>query len=148
MTKSTISKIWITGFLLFAAGLIVGGISLGIMLAYGGHFTPAPNGNGSDFVPHTDNSFWTPLAFTIAGFVIVAAGGIVQLAAWIGSLVNSYRLPDKTWFVVLLIGGLIGMGVPLVGFGAMIAYLIAGQDGMVTTQVSTPRPLNVARQAM
>jgi len=36
---------------------------------------------------------------------------------------------DKTWFIILLAGGLIGFGFALVGVAAMIAYLIAGPDG-------------------
>jgi hypothetical protein len=40
----------------------------------------------------------------------------VQLAAWIGTLVNTYRLEDKTWFAVVLAGGLLGLAFGLLGF--------------------------------
>lgn len=129
MTKSTITKTWVAGLIVLIAGLIVGGICLGLMLAYGGTFQPAPSGNGSDFVPSLDATFWTTLTFMILGFTVAAAGGVVQLVAWVGALVNTYQLLDKTWFIILLAGGLIGFGFPLIGFAAMIAYIIAGPDG-------------------
>lgn len=137
MTKTTINRVWITGLIVLVAGLIVGGVSLGLMLAYGGHFTPSASGNGQDFIPTIDGFFWTTLSFTIVGFVAVLVGGIVQLTAWVGALINTYQLADKTWFAVLLAGGLIGLAFSLVAFAAMVAYLIAGPDGMAA---QLPRP--------
>lgn len=149
MPKPTITKAWLAGLVVLVAGLIVGGVSLGFMLALGGHFVPAPSGNGYDFVPTLDGFFWTMLGLTIGGFVIAAIGGTVQLVAWIGALVNTYRLEDRTWFVVLLVGGLVGLGFALAGFAAMVAYLIAGPDGLTREQPprtteSMPRPTALA----
>lgn len=129
MTKSTITKTWIAGAIILAVGLVVGGVSLGLMLAYGGHFTPAANGSGYDFTPTIDGFFWTMVGLMVGGFIAAVAGGIVQLVAWIGALVNTYPLQDKTWFIVLLAGGLLGIGFALVGFAAMVAYFVAGPDG-------------------
>lgn len=137
MTKSTITKTWIAGLIVLAVGLLVGGVSLGLMLAYGGQFTPALGGNGSEFVPRLDGFFWTMVGLMIVGFTAAAIGGIVQLAAWIGALVNTYQLQDKTWFVVLLTGGLLGLAFGLVGFAAMVAYVIAGPDGMAIRRSDT-----------
>jgi hypothetical protein len=134
MTKSTITRTWIAGLVVLAAGLVVGGISLGLMLAYGGTFTAAPSGNGYDFVPRTDSFFWTTVGFMLLGFTVAAVGGIVQLAAWVGALINTNRMADKTWFAVLLIGGLVGVVFAPVGFAAMVAYLVAGPDGMLVEQ--------------
>ncbi len=140
MTKSTISKTWIVGLILCAGGFLVGGVSLGLMFAYGGHFTPAPYGNGYDFVPTTDGFFWTMVGFMIVGFIVAAAGCVVDLVAWIGALINTYRLLDKTWFIVLLAGGLVGLAFGLAGFAAMLAYVIAGPDGMEVSQAEIPVP--------
>ena len=51
--------------------------------------------------------------------------------AWIGALVRTVELTDKTWFVVLLVTGLLGVG--LVG---MIVYLIAAKE----PDDGTPQP--------
>lgn len=142
MTKATITKLWIAGLIVLIAGLLVGGVSLGLMLAYGGTFTPQPYGNGYDFVPTLDGFFWTTVGFMIVGFTIAAVGGVVKLAAWIGALINTYRLQEKTWFVVLLVGGLIGLAFGLVGDAAMIAYMVAGPDEVVAPppRVAIPSP--------
>lgn len=138
MARSTVTKTWIAGVIVMAGGLLVGGISLGLMLAFGGHFVPAASGNGSDFVPRYDGYFWTTLSFTITGFIVAAVGGIVQLVAWIGAVVNTSRLQDKTWFAVLLAGGLLGFAFGLVGFAAMVAYVVAGPDGMAVQEPRMP----------
>ncbi|HXJ49372.1 MAG TPA: hypothetical protein VNF91_09415 [Candidatus Acidoferrum sp.] len=134
MRKSTVTRTWLGGLVLLAGGLLVAGISIGLMLAYGGTFTKAAVGNGYDFVPSYDGFFWTAIGIIVVGFVAAAIGGLVQLAAWIGALVNTYQLQDKTWFAVVLVGGLLGMAFGLVGLAAMVAYLIAGPDGMAAGQ--------------
>ena len=130
MTKFTITRTWIAGLVVLAGGLVVVGLSVGLMLAYGGTFTPAPFGNGYDFVPRFDSFFWTTVGFIVVGGTAVVAGGIVQLAAWIGALINTNRMPDKTWFAVLLVGGILGIVFAPIGFAAMVAYVVAGPDGM------------------
>lgn len=110
------------------------------MLAYGGTFTAAPSGSGYDFVPSFDSVFWTMVGLMIAGFSVTAIGGLVQLAAWIGTLVNTYRLEDKTWFAVVLAGAMLGLAFGLLGFATMVAYLISGPDGMVVKQPRIPAP--------
>jgi hypothetical protein len=134
MRKSTVTRTWLAGLVLLAVGLLAAGISIGLMLAYGGTFTKAQVGNAYDFVPSYDGFFWTTIGIMIVGFVVATIGGMVQLVAWIGALVNTYQLPDKTWFAVVLAGGLLGLALGVVGFAAMVAYLIAGPDGMTAGQ--------------
>jgi hypothetical protein len=142
MSKRTITRLWIAGLVVLVIGCIVGGVSLGLLFAYGGHFTPAPSGNGSEFVPNLDDFFWTTVGVTATGFTIAIVGGILQLAAWIGALINTNRLQDKMWFIVLLVGGLLGLNFGLLGFATMVAYLVAGPDGM-TSQQPQPWPADL-----
>ncbi len=130
MKKPTITKTWITGLIVFVAGLIIGGVSLGLMFAYGGVFRPALSGQGQDFYPNLDATFWTTVTFASLGFLVALIGGVIQIVAWIGSLINTYQLQDKSWFAVMLAGGLIGLAFSLVGLAVMIVYVIAGPDGM------------------
>jgi hypothetical protein len=138
MRKTTITKMWIAGLIVLVAGLLVGGVSVGLMLAFGGSFSPAATGNGQDFVPRFDGFFWTTVGFTVVGFTVALVGSIIQLAAWIGALVNTYQLEDKAWFIGLLIGGLLGLASGIIGFAAMIAYIVAGPDGMRTQAPQMP----------
>jgi hypothetical protein len=138
MKKTTVTRTWIGGLIVLALGLLVAAVSIGLMLGYGGTFAKAPTGNGYDFVPSFDGFFWTTVGLMVGGFIAAVIGGLVQLAAWIGALANTYRIEDKTWFAVLLAGGVLGLAFGLVGFVAMVAYLIAGPDGMAVGQ---PRAL-------
>jgi hypothetical protein len=141
MTKTTVTKLWTAGLIVVVAGLLVGGVSLGLMLAYGGHFVAAASGNGSDFVPTLDGFFWTMVSLMIVGSSAAAVGGVLQLAGWVGALVNTYQFADKTWFVVLLVGGIIGLSFFLVAYAAMIAYLVAGPDNLPAQQSQVPTPV-------
>jgi hypothetical protein len=49
------------------------------------------------------------------------AAAIVGMVARVGALLSTAQLDDKTWFIVLLVLGLLSSGLV-----AMIAYVIAG----------------------
>lgn len=51
-------------------------------------------------------------------------GGEEVVVSWIGALLNSAQVEDKTWFIPLLVLGLLSFGLV-----AMIAYVITGPDG-------------------
>ncbi len=138
MTKSTVTRTWIAGLIVIVAGLFVGFGSLALMLAFGGTFEPAPSGSGQDFVPNMDGVFWTTVSFMILGFTAAVVGGIIQLVSWIGALINTYALPDRTWFVVLLVGGLLSLAFGIVGFAVMVAYLLGGPDSMAAHEPRLP----------
>jgi hypothetical protein len=55
----------------------------------------------------------------------VALGGTVAaVVSWIAALLDTWQLEETTWFASSLALGLLGFGVV-----AMIAYVLAGQDG-------------------
>ncbi|HEX8730286.1 MAG TPA: hypothetical protein VF739_16780 [Ktedonobacterales bacterium] len=140
MRKAQINRLWIVGVIVCAIGLIVGGISVGLMLANGGTWVQATDPNNATFVPRLDGFFWTTVGFTVIGGVIMLVGALAQLVAWIAALVNTYPLPDKTWFVVLLVGGLVGVAFGLAHLAVMIAYVIAGPDEAVGQHAMEPAP--------
>ena len=72
---------------------------------------------------------WTGLSWAMVGLFAVSAlavigGAIGGLVSWIGALLNTAELTDKTWFILLLVLGLLSFGLV-----AMIAYVVAGPDG-------------------
>ena len=129
MTKSTITRTWIGGLAVFAAGIVASMVGVFLMLAYGGTFTQIAGTNKYDFTPDLGGFFWTTVAVIVIGGLVAAVGGVVQLAAWIAAMVNSYALPEKGWFLVLLLGGLLSFVFAPIGFAAMVAYVIAAPDG-------------------
>ena len=138
MTKSLITKVWIAGLAVFAAGIIVALVGVFLMLGYGGTFTQVAGTNNYNFNPNIDGFFWVTIAIIVTGGVIALIGSIGQFVAWIGGMVNSYALPDRTWFAVLLIGGVLSFAFAPLGFAAMLAYVIGAPDGTPYRQAQTP----------
>jgi len=145
MSKSMITKVWIGGLAVFAAGVVVAIVGVFLMLAYGGTFTQIAGTNNYNFVPSMNGFFWVTVGLLVAGAVIGLVGSIAQFVAWIGGLVNSYALPDKAWFLILLVGGLLSFFFAPVGFVAMIAYVIAAPDGLQYRRAQVQMPAQQAR---
>jgi hypothetical protein len=119
MTKPTIVKLFVGGIVAVFAGLLVA-----ILAAIG-------IWSGSDLImrgPDVVGMHPSPAGAAFVGLVVLGAfamigGAVAGLVAWIGALLNTVQLEDKTWFVVLLVLGLFSFG-----FIAMVAYVIAGPD--------------------
>jgi hypothetical protein len=138
MTKSLITKTWIGGLAVFAAGIIVAVVGVFLMLAYGGTFTQVAGTNDYNFDPNLNGFFWITIGLMVTGGVIAFIGSIAQFVAWVGGMINSYALPDRTWFAVLLIGGVLSFAFAPLGFAAMLAYVIGAPDGTPYRQLQTP----------
>lgn len=129
MTKSTITKTWIGGLATFGAGVVATMVGVFLMLAYGGTFTQVVGTNKYDFQPDMSGFFWVTIALIVTGSLIAFVGTIIQLVAWVGAVVNSYALPERTWFAALLAGGVLGLAFAPIGFAVMVAYVVAAPDG-------------------
>jgi len=126
MRKATITRVWLGGLIGIVAGLMGAILGTILLLAYGGTWG---GWSGGDFVPTMDAFFWWMVGLITTGGLVALAGAIVQIVAWIGALINTYGAADKTWFVVLLIGGLLGVAVAIAPFVVMVVYLLSGPDG-------------------
>src|SRR5438067_6890917 len=138
MTKSTITRTWIGGLAVFAAGIVASMVGVFLMLAYGGTFTQIADSTKYDFTPDMNGFFWTAIGIIMVGGLIALIGGVVQLVAWVAALANSYSLPEKTWFVVLLVGGVLSFVFAPIGFAVMVAYVVAAPDGTLYRQSQAP----------
>jgi hypothetical protein len=119
MSKTTITWVFVGGVMAIVAGAI---LSLATVLAAiaGGVIIV----EGSEVVGVNGGTLAWSLVGLVIGMLAIIGGSIATLAAWIGALLNTVQLDDKTWFVLLLVLGLFSFG-----FLAMIAYVIAGPDG-------------------
>jgi hypothetical protein len=63
------------------------------------------------------------VGLTVVGVLAIVGGAIGQFVAWIGAVLNTSRLDDKTWFVLLLVLGLLSFG-----FVPMLVYVLVGPD--------------------
>jgi hypothetical protein len=119
VSKRTITRIFIGSLVALAAGLVLLLGAGGMAYAQGSFVMDGPDVVGVRSTPLG----WALVA--VAGLaVLVMLGAVVaQFVAWIGAVINTAQLTDKTWFVVLLVLGLLSFG-----FVAMVAYLVAGPD--------------------
>jgi hypothetical protein len=135
MTKRTIIKWWIWGLVAMMPGTILIPSSA---LALASHHAGVSDGYGQ-----------TMVALIAVGGLFILAGLIAQLVAWIAAVLNTHQLADPKWFQVLLWGGIAGIvATPLFGplafWGVMMAYLVAGSDGLA----ADPRPTIPAKRSI
>ncbi len=132
MKKPTVTWVWLSGLAAIIAGFIVVATGIGLMLGLGGVWTQT-GASSYHFAPRLDSFFWGMVSIIAVGGVVILAGLVMQFVAWIGAMINTWRSSEKTWFLLLLVLGVLGFQ-----FIMMIVYLIAGPD------VTYPRPPSMA----
>ena len=103
MSKATITRLFLGGSLALAVGVVL--VLAAVWAAFAG-------------------SVAVTVALVAVGSLALLAGTVAAVVSWVGALLNTALLDDKTWFVALLVLGLFGCGLL-----AMVAYVFAGPDG-------------------
>ena len=120
MSKSAVTRLFVAGIVAFVAGFALALAAVVVAIA-GGSITI-----GGPAILTIDGAGLGGALMILAFAAVLIAGGMATgLVAWIGALVNTYQLEDKTWFLALLVLGLWSFG-----FVAMIAYVVVGPDGV------------------
>lgn len=120
MSKSVITRIFIGGVVATLAGIVLAVIALLAAVAGG-----VVIWDGSEVVGLNGGTLAWTLVLLVIGVLAIGGGFIAGLVSWIGALLNTAQLEDKAWFALLLVLGLFSFGLL-----AMIAYVIAGPDGI------------------
>jgi H+/Cl- antiporter ClcA len=120
MSKGTVTKVFLGSVVAVIAGAVLAFAAVWIAYANGAFVMSGPDVIGVQSTPQA----WTIIGLGIVAALAMIAGFIGGLVSWIGALLNTAQLEDKTWFIVLLVLGLLSFGVI-----AMFAYVIAGPDG-------------------
>jgi F0F1-type ATP synthase membrane subunit c/vacuolar-type H+-ATPase subunit K len=123
MTKSTVTRLFVGSLIAIVAGLILLATGLFVGYANGAFEMSGPDVSGIRSTPFA----WSMVGLGLLGVLAIVGGGIGQFVAWIGAVLNTSRLEDKTWFVLLLVLGLLSFG-----FVPMVIYLFIGPDGTTT----------------
>jgi hypothetical protein len=119
VSKTTIKKLFVGSLVALAGGLVLLAVAGTLAYANGNFVKDGPDVAGI----HATAFGWVMIGLAAVAILVLIAAAITQFVAWIGAVLNTARLEDKTWFIVLLVTGLLSFG-----FIAMIAYLIAGPD--------------------
>lgn len=120
MSKSTITRLFVGACVALVIGLVVGLAALVLAVARG-----VVTVGGPDIVTVDGGALAGLLVWLVIASLIGGGGAIAAVVAWVGALLNTVRLDDKTWFGLLLVLGLCSFG-----WLAMAAYVVAGPDGM------------------
>ena len=120
MSKATVTRIFLGSVIAVIAGALLALATVWIAYANGAFVMNGPDVVGIRSTP----AAWAIFGFGFAAMLAMMAGFVGGMVSWIGALLNTSELEDKTWFVLLLV-----LGVLSVGLVAMIAYVIAGPDG-------------------
>ena len=131
MTKSTIVKLFWGSIIGLVSGLVLMGITFALAISNDIFVM-----NGPDVAGIKSGALsWTLLGLMGLAMVILLFAAVAHFVAWIGAVLNTAQLPDKTWFVVLLVVGLLGLV-----FIATVAYVIAGPDGVKAKEQASALP--------
>jgi uncharacterized membrane protein len=119
VAKATIGKLFWGSLIAFGGALILLAVAGGLAIANGSLVRDGP-----DVTAIRENAFgWVMVALAAVAALVMIAAAVTQFAAWVGAVINTAGLKDKTWFIILLVTGLLSFG-----FIAMIIYLIAGPE--------------------
>jgi hypothetical protein len=131
MTKSMIVKLFWGSLIGLVAGLVLMGIT--VALAINNHISvmSGPDVTGIKYGALS----WTLLGLIGLAVLLLLFAAVAHFVAWIGAVLNTAHLPDKTWCVVLLVVGLLGLV-----FIATVAYVIAGPDGLKVKEQASALP--------
>jgi MFS family permease len=130
MTKSTVTRLFVGSVITVVAGLVMGFVA--VLAAISSDILVM---RGPDVVGVEPSAVaWSLVGAAIVAVLAVIGGAIGGLVSWIGALLNTAELEDKTWFVLLLVLGILSFGLV-----AMVAYVIAGPDGTLRRSDVRPR---------
>jgi divalent metal cation (Fe/Co/Zn/Cd) transporter len=127
MSKPTITRLFVGSLV-----AIVGGLVLFLAAAFLAVASSSLVMDGPDVTGIQPTTFaWAMVAVAAVAMLVMIGGAIGQFVAWIGAVINTARLEDKMWFILLLVLGLLSFG-----FIAMLIYVIVGPDGTRTPSVT------------
>jgi len=118
MSKVMITRLFVGALVGGVAGILISVMSVLFALADGVITIGGPTA-----VTIKGDAFGDLLVWLVIASLLMGAASLAAIASWIGALLNTFRLEDKTWFIVVLVLGLASFG-----WVAMIAYVIAGPD--------------------
>ena len=117
MSKRTIAGVFFASLAALATSIVLFAIGFLVALQKDVFIMDGPDVVGV----RSGTNAWMVLTIGVLGLLLVVASGLGGFASWLGALAATGGRPDKTWFVVLLVVGLLS-----IGFLATLIYLVAG----------------------
>jgi hypothetical protein len=105
MTKPTIVRLFWGSIIGLVAGFVLMGITVGLAISNDVFVMNGPDVTGIK----SGVLSWSLLGLMGLAILLLLFAAVAHFVAWIGAVINTAHLPDKTWFVVLLVVGLLGL---------------------------------------
>jgi len=106
ISKPTVVKLFVGSVIAVVAGILLAFGAVWAAYASGAFVMSGPDVIGIEPTPFA----WTMVGAAALAALAIVGGGIGGLVSWIGALLNTAELEDKTWFVLLLFLGLFSFG--------------------------------------
>ena len=99
--KATVTGVFLGSVVAVIAGAVLAFAAVWVAYANGAFVMSGPDVVGVQATPEA----WTIVGLATVAALAMIAGFIGGLVSWIGALLNTAQLEDKTWFIVLLVLG-------------------------------------------
>jgi divalent metal cation (Fe/Co/Zn/Cd) transporter len=99
MSRTSIVRLFWSSLAAFAGALVLFFVAVGLVYASGGFVLDGP-----DVVGVEPTAFgWSMIGVAAFTVLVMVLAALAQLIAWVAAVVDTAELPDKTWFIVLLV---------------------------------------------
>ncbi len=131
MSKQLIGRVFFGSLAAFVGSLLLAGAA--VMVAVDRDVLMM---NGHDVVGmRSGNGAWAALTLAVLAVLVGLASAVGGFVAWLGALAATGSRTDKSWFVLLLVLGLLS-----IGFLATLVYLVAGPPDEVADPPDEAEP--------
>jgi len=141
MSKQVIGRVFFSSLAAFLGSLLLAGAAVLVAVEQDVFIM-----NGPDVVGvRSGSGAWAALILAVLALLLGVGSAVGGFVAWLGALAATGGRTDKTWFVVLLVLGLLS-----IGFLATLVYLVAGPPdepetvGPGVARVAQPQPTPIA----
>lgn len=118
MSRSVIAKLFYGSLAAIVLAIVLIAVAVGLVIA-----TSSLLMDGPDVVGVRAPFGGVLFALAAVASLLLIVASVAQLVAWIGALIETAALENKTWFVILLVTGILGLVlIP------MLVYLLAEPD--------------------
>lgn len=115
MSRSVIAKLFYGSLAAIFLAIVAIAVAVGFAVASSSLLMSGP-----DVVGVRSPFAWGIVALAAFACLVLIAASFAQLVAWIGALIETAPLENKTWFIVLLVTGILGLAlIP------MLVYLLS-----------------------
>jgi hypothetical protein len=117
MSKQMIGRLFVGSVAAFVGSILLAGAAVMVAIDRDVFIM-----NGPDVVGvRSGTGAWAALTLGVLALLLALASAVAGFVSWLGALAATGSRTDKSWFIVLLVLGLLS-----IGFLATLIYLVAG----------------------